>query len=532
MSPIGRRCARPSSDGPTPNLGRAARWLAFALAIAAAAAFAEAAENLGFESVDEPRGLPLGWSFLGPADAPAGVASDADTVMEGQRSLRIERLTAAGVTRVTQRFASGSLPQGGTRRVRLSGYARVAAAATATPSLWLRIDGAKGPLYLDSDGASGASPDAAAPDSTGAMETSGDWRRYEVELPLPADVEEIALGVAARGVGVVWFDGLELASLATDSAAAPSPAAVRYVEAALAIMREHALNRAAVDWPALRAAALEHARGASSASDAHLAVRFAIRELGDRHSYLQSPRVSLALRDAPVANARTGAPLTAAEGRPLDGGVAYLSVPAFAGGTPAHQLEFAESLKSIIQAHDAAAVCGWVVDLRQNSGGNLWPMVAGLGPLLGDGDLAASVYPDGRRVGIWYRDGRAGFGDYVQLRVPVPYRLHTEGPVAVLTGPATASSAEVLAVAFRGRPETRSFGAPTRGVSAGNRTFALPDGASLLLTVAATTDRDGRVFSGPVPPDEPIGRASAGTGGEDAVVAAALGWLAGRDSCR
>jgi C-terminal processing protease CtpA/Prc len=154
-------------------------------------------------------------------------------------------------------------------------------------------------------------------------------------------------------------------------------------------------------------------------------------------------------------------------------------------------------------------------------------MVAGLGPLLGDGELAASVYPDGRRVGIWYRDGQAGFGEYVQLRVPVPYRPAVQKAVAVLLGPGTASSAEVLAVAFRGRPATRSFGAATRGVSAGNRTFALADGAALLLTVAATSDRHGQVFAGPVPPDEAVGRVSS----DDPALSAAVDWLAARDSC-
>lgn len=502
------------------------------IATAANAALAGAQQNLGFESTDEARGLPVGWSFQGPADT-AAVTPDAAVAAEGERSLKVERTSAAGATRVTQRLAATSLAgaAGRAKRVRLSGYVRVAAGASARPSLWLRIDGAKGPLYLDSDGVSAAAPDGAGAAAARDSAANVDWQRYEVELPWPPDVEEIALGVAARGLGTVWFDGLEVRIVATDSLGEPTPAAVRYVDSALKILREHALNRAAIDWASLRTTALEYARGASSAADAHLAVRFAVRELGDRHSFLQSPRVSVALRDTPVANARTGVPLAAAEGRALRGGVAYLSVPAFAGGTPAHQVEFAESLKNIIQAHDSAATCGWVVDLRQNSGGNLWPMVTGLGPLLGDGELAASVYPDGRRVGIWYRDGQAGFGDYVQLRVPVPYRSAAAKPVAVLLGPATASSAEVLAVGFRGRPATRSFGAATRGVSAGNRTFALADGASLLLTVAATSDRDGQVFAGPVPPDEPIGRGTAGAGADDPVLTAAVDWLAARDSC-
>jgi C-terminal processing protease CtpA/Prc len=192
-------------------------------------------------------------------------------------------------------------------------------------------------------------------------------------------------------------------------------------------------------------------------------------------------------------------------------------------------------MKNVIQANDKEGVCGWIVDLRRNPGGNLWPMLAGLGPLVGDGELAASVYPDGRRVAVWHRDGQAGFGEFTQLRVREPYRLARAVPVAVLLGPATASSAEVLAVAFKGRGPTRSFGAPTRGLSAGNRTFALADGASLVLTVAATSDAAGRVYAGPIVPDELVTAGEDGAGAAaptDAALEAGAAWLRAGDACR
>jgi hypothetical protein len=87
-------------------------------------------------------------------------------------------------------------------------------------------------------------------------------------------------------------------------------------------------------------------------------------------------------------------------------------------------------------------------------------------------------------------------------------------------------------LAFRSRAATRSFGAPTRGVSAGNRTFALADGASLVLTVAATSDMAGEVFAGPLLPDEPIAQIAGSAAGADAALDAATGWLTAADSCR
>jgi hypothetical protein len=72
-------------------------------------------------------------------------------------------------------------------------------------------------------------------------------------------------------------------------------------------------------------------------------------------------------------------------------------------------------------------------------------------------------------------------------------------------------------------------------LSAGNRTFALVDGASLVLTVAATSDAAGQVVVGSLVPDEPTGRAAAGSGiswSQDPALDAAVAWLAAGDSCR
>jgi hypothetical protein len=72
-------------------------------------------------------------------------------------------------------------------------------------------------------------------------------------------------------------------------------------------------------------------------------------------------------------------------------------------------------------------------------------------------------------------------------------------------------------------------------LSAGNRTFPLADGASLVLTVAATSDPAGRVFAGPMAPDEPVPAQRTASGTDittDAVLDAALAWLKAGDACR
>ncbi len=235
------------------------------------------------------------------------------------------------------------------------------------------------------------------------------------------------------------------------------------------------------------------------------------------------------LERAPVSNARTGRPAVAARHESLEGGGGYVRVPGYAGGSQAEQAAFADDLQARIEALDRPARCGWVVDLRGNSGGNLWPMLAGLGPLLGDGEVGAAVHPDGTREPIAYRDGKVSLDGYVQLRVRrAPYEIaRPSAPLAVLVDGRTASSGEIIALFLNARERSRSFGSPTRGVATATRTFPLADGAALILTVAATSDRHGRTADGPIAPDVAVEPArSSSAAATDPALRAALDWLA------
>ncbi len=79
-----------------------------------------------------------------------------------------------------------------------------------------------------------------------------------------------------------------------------------------------------------------------------------------------------------------------------------------------------------------------------------------------------------------------------------------------------------MAVAFRGRPNTRSFGQPTGGASSGNQGFRLSDGAAVALTVSLFADRDGRVYGGRIEPDTLV--EGDPTGVLDPVKEAAVAW--------
>ncbi|MFI8166039.1 hypothetical protein ACIGAN_06725 [Streptomyces sp. NPDC085931] len=88
-----------------------------------------------------------------------------------------------------------------------------------------------------------------------------------------------------------------------------------------------------------------------------------------------------------------------------------------------------------------------------------------------------------------------------------------------------------MTVAFRGRPDTRSFGEATTGLPTGNVRHRLSDGAILNLTEVKDADRTGRTYDSPIPPDQPVVDNPGRRGGEDPVVSAAVTWLSRQPGC-
>jgi C-terminal processing protease CtpA/Prc len=86
----------------------------------------------------------------------------------------------------------------------------------------------------------------------------------------------------------------------------------------------------------------------------------------------------------------------------------------------------------------------------------------------------------------------------------VAYRVAGSVPVAVLIDRGTASSAEAVAVGFRGKLHTRFFGEHTLGFSTNDNNYVLSDGANMILTIGVYVDRNGKEYENGIEPDVKI----------------------------
>lgn len=294
-----------------------------------------------------------------------------------------------------------------------------------------------------------------------------------------------------------------------------------YLDNALNLMEQNSVRKDQVNWDNIHTNAFKLAEGAEEIRDTYPAISDALRAIGDHHSFFLTPEQVKQMQTYTVGDFPTP------KGNILEEKIGYIFMTGFASFNPNEIDKYANALQQIIRTLDAQEPCGWIVDLRSNTGGNMWPMLAGIGPILGEGQVGAFIDADGNQTYWYYQNGQSLINDNSIVTILEPYELISPAPpVAVLTSSQTASSGEAIVVAFRHRPNTRSFGQATMGLSTANSGFPLEDGAIIILTVATYLDRDGEIYGLAIRPDE-----ITPTINSKDVPQAAIDWLLAQPTC-
>jgi len=312
-----------------------------------------------------------------------------------------------------------------------------------------------------------------------------------------------------------------------------------FLDSTIDYIATHSLWRDGEDWPVVRSEAqklLKEPNG-NSLSAAVPAIQFVLERVkaagGDGHNWLSPPTNGASLPTYLYI---------APTGTQLADGIGYLNIPGFLGAAESGN-QFATEIRTILAGEQDESGCGWIVDLRQNNGGNMYPMLTGLTPLLGAG------------TGVGFRDV-TGISRFVVVNqnetiggnttlpgesldsvigegAPAIADAVSEQPVAVLIGPGTGSSGEAIAIAFASRDRTGFFGETTFGVPTSPTYLRLLDGSLLSVATHWTTGPQGAIYPGGLRPDAeiPLTNLVYDAIGDDPVVQAATAWLGEQTGC-
>jgi carboxyl-terminal processing protease len=312
--------------------------------------------------------------------------------------------------------------------------------------------------------------------------------------------------------------------------------AEQLLDEALHFMEKNYYRRDEVSWPDFEARARQQLFAAGNCEDAYASIKWCFKQLNEPHSFVMPPAKAARYNgdeDGPAPEPVLSDLVGEIRGEWLQDSIAYLTVPWVSTTDSLVCERIADSLQRVIARLDArGGISRWIIDLRKNSGGNCWPMLTGIGPLLGDGVCGYFVSGD-QRVSIAYHDGSAFEGRHVLCRVSDQgYRTQrAKKSIVVLTGRRTVSAGEIVALAFKGKAQTLLIGEPTAGYTTANATYMLSDRSMLVLTKCQEADYTGRICEGSIVPDKLISTAGhiVGTAaGDDPVKDAAVSWLTTR----
>ncbi len=185
--------------------------------------------------------------------------------------------------------------------------------------------------------------------------------------------------------------------------------------------------------------------------------------------------------------------------------IAYIRIP----GNDDFSFKKVDSIANDIITHinkiNSAKINGWIIDLRVNTGGNMYPILLGLKEFIGSDNIVFGGFRNskGESSGKWeIRDGKMLIDDIVlerktQLRIP----LKKDIPIVILTSCYTASAGEMTTISLIGRKNTFIVGEPTADYTTAVQGFRINEYAGLNLSTDYVIDRNSKIYKSNIQPD-------------------------------
>jgi carboxyl-terminal processing protease len=267
------------------------------------------------------------------------------------------------------------------------------------------------------------------------------------------------------------------------------------LEEAVSVIESNSIMRDSINWDNFKKDVFKKAETVKTNEDRYKVIQFALKLLNDQHSFFIKPNLTFSEAFSGMSNPICTYKL-------IDNSVGYINIPSCEGDCTIVKKYVRQITNALIDL-DKNQLSGWIIDLRTNEGGNMWPMVLGLSPLIGEGVFGYFVTPEKNYVPWSYRDGIVFNGKDTMMIQDMGCMVKSSNKkIAVLINQTTRSSGEAVAISFKGKNLTRFFGCSTRGVSTANKGFTLSDGSCIVLTVSKMADRTKHVYGYQINPDE------------------------------
>ena len=269
---------------------------------------------------------------------------------------------------------------------------------------------------------------------------------------------------------------------------------------------EHAENnslyREKVDWTSLKKEMYSLAKNADSVSQLKPALNLMLKKLDDTHgrvfynnqvlSYyngeIKEHQKSI---DIAIYNQIQSRQVYEFKTSIIENNIGYVRIVGLpTGDNEKMSSEIQNSICELIQN----GAKKWIIDLRYNGGGNMFPMVEGISNIIGDGIVGGTKGVTDEESSVWQIKNGDFFYDEQTVALENKCPITDTQEIAVLTSAYTASSGEALAAILKERPKTRFFGKKTMGMITATDWNQIDSLTTMSISVSYYKDRNNNVY--------------------------------------
>ncbi len=310
-----------------------------------------------------------------------------------------------------------------------------------------------------------------------------------------------------------------------------------FIDSTFSIIQNKALYRDKIDWEKYSREIDKRKSSVTEFSDILPIFSELFNEMEDNHSFLIHKRKEYASElkgfdeskiRKPIMNELESGAIEIKIKKFLNGTVGYIQVPGDNTSDKFDAMQKAsQKLQDSLCTLSSDKLQGIIVDLRLNTGGNMYPMVTGLSNLIGEGVFGSIVSKASGKNEDWEIKGNGTLsdGELISELITSCSGITSDLKVAILLSQITASSGEITALAFYKRKHTQFFGEPTAGYMTANELYYLPFKSYMLLAEGYEADRDGVVLKQIIPDVEMIDGDDFDDLSNDVKVQAAIKWI-------
>ena len=300
---------------------------------------------------------------------------------------------------------------------------------------------------------------------------------------------------------------------------------------------EHAENnslyRKNVDWTSLKKEMYKLSKGADSVSQLKPALDLMLKKLNDTHGrvfynnqylsyYSGEKKEHRKNMDGNVYSEIQSTQVYKFKATNLQDSIGYVRIVGLPMGD---NQKMSNDIQNAVCKVIENGAKKWIIDLRFNGGGNMFPMVEGIANIIGNGIVGGTKGLTENESSIWQIKDGDFFYDEQNVAIENKCPISEVQKIAVLTSVYTASSGEALAVILKNRPKTRFFGNKTLGMITATDYTQIDSLTAMMISVSYYKDRKSNVYNKYVDVDETVEFEPKTETNNDKGITRAIEWL-------